>query len=86
VTLTLYSPLVEVDLSLLAHHVGEAATNTLDGGHGVWHLVATIDVGVKNTQNVLELVLRKDESHLQGGRGVRGDPCVHEARKKYHTV
>ena len=66
--LALYSPLVEVDLSLLAHHVGEAATNTLDGGHSEWDLVAPIDVGVKNTQNMLELILGKDESHATRGK------------------
>merc|ERR1719337_7687 len=57
----LTSALLEVDLSLLAHHVGEAAADTLDGGDGEGHLVTPIDVGVQNTQNVLELVLREDE-------------------------
>lgn len=46
VGLELTSALVSADFCLLADQVGEAAANTLDGGQGVHHLDATIDVGV----------------------------------------
>ena len=52
-----YSPLGDIDLSLLAHSGGEAATNTLDGGQSVHDLLLSIDVGVEHTENVLELSL-----------------------------
>ena len=57
------SPLLEVDLSLLAHHEGETTADTLDCGQGERNLVASINVGVENTKNVLELVLWEDKSH-----------------------
>ena len=59
------SPLVEVNLSLFAHHIRETATNSLDGSDGKWNLVASINVRVENTEDVLELVLREDKSHLE---------------------
>jgi len=56
----LASALVRVNLSLLADEVGEAAANTTNGGEREHHLTAAIDVGIKNTQDVLE-VWRDDE-------------------------
>ena len=50
-------PLGDVDLGLLAHGGGEAATNTLDGGQSVHDLLLSIDVGVEHTKNVLEFSL-----------------------------
>ena len=50
-------PLADIDLSLLAHSSGETATNTLNRGQGVDDLLLAINVGVENTQNVLELSL-----------------------------
>lgn len=50
------SPLAHVNLSLLAGEVGEAATNTADGGQGVHDLLLAIHVGVQHTQNVLKVV------------------------------
>ena len=50
-------PLANIHLSLLAHGSGETATNTLDGGQGIDDLLFAIDVGVEDTQNVLELSL-----------------------------
>jgi len=55
--------LLEVDLGLLAHHEGETATDTTDGGQGERHLVATVNIGIQYAQNVLELILREDKSH-----------------------
>lgn len=46
IRLELTSALVEADFCLLADQVGKAAADTLDGGKGVHHLDATIDVGV----------------------------------------
>ena len=50
-------PLADINLSLLAHGSGETATNTLDGGQGVDDLLLAINVGVEDTQNVLEFSL-----------------------------
>ena len=50
-------PLANIHLSLLAHGSGETATNTLDGGQGIDDLLFAIDVGVEDTQNVLEFSL-----------------------------
>jgi hypothetical protein len=49
------APLVEVDVGLLADDVGVAATDTLDLGQGVHDLALSINVGVEETQDVLEL-------------------------------
>jgi hypothetical protein len=57
----LYSPLVQVDIGLLADQVGETTTNTLDVSQGVHDLTLTINVGVEETQDVLELVLVRDD-------------------------
>ena len=50
-------PLVEVDIGLLADQVGVAATDTLDLGQGVHDLLLTLNIGVEETQNVLEVRL-----------------------------
>ena len=50
-------PLADIHLSLLAHSSGETATNTLDGCQGVDDLLLAINVGVEDTQNVLEFSL-----------------------------
>ena len=51
------APLANIHLSLLAHGSGETATNTLDGCQGVDDLLLAINVGVEDTQNVLEFSL-----------------------------
>ena len=48
-------PLVEIDISLLTSDVGETTTNTLDGSQGNGNLILTVNVGVEQTDNVLEL-------------------------------
>ena len=45
----------DVHLGLLAHHDGESATHALDRGQRDPHLATAIDVGVEDTQNVLEV-------------------------------
>ncbi len=47
------APLVEIHISLLAHQVGVSATDTLDLRQGVHDFALSIDVGVKETQDVL---------------------------------
>ena len=48
-------PLVQVHVSLLADDVGEATANTGDDGKGVHNLAGSVNVSIKNTQNVLEI-------------------------------
>lgn len=48
-----HSPLVQVDIGLLADQVRVPTTDTLDLGQGVHDLAATVNVGVEETQNVL---------------------------------
>ena len=50
-------PLVNIDFSLLANSSGKTTTNTLDGGKGIHDLLLTVNVGVENTENVLEFTL-----------------------------
>jgi hypothetical protein len=50
-------PLAEVNVGLLADQVGVTTTNTLDLGQGVHDLLLSIDVGVKQTDDVLEIRL-----------------------------
>lgn len=56
--------LVHVHLGLLAHDVGEAATDAADGGHRVHHLVLAVDC-------VVRAVLRGRAGEVGGVRGVR---------------
>ena len=44
-----YIPLAEVNVGLLAHNVGVAATHTLDLGEGVLDLALAVDVSVEKT-------------------------------------
>lgn len=47
------APLVEVNIGLLANKVGVTATNTLDLRQSVHNLALAVDIGVKETENVL---------------------------------
>jgi hypothetical protein len=51
----------EIDISLLTGNVGETTTNTLDRGQGDLNLDTTVNVSVKKTKNVLELIVYKDK-------------------------
>lgn len=55
-------PLVKINASALADQVGETTSNTLDSGEGVSDLVLTINVGVEDTKDVLEIVIFEDKS------------------------
>jgi hypothetical protein len=58
------SPLIQINISLLADQVGVATADTLDAGQGVHDLLLAIDIGVKETQNELEVrLLAADERH-----------------------
>lgn len=61
------SPLGEINIGLLADDVGVTTTNTLDLGQGVHDLPLSINVGVEETENVLELHVgfRNDEGHVE---------------------
>ena len=50
-------PLANINLSLLADSSGKTTTNTLDRGQGINDLLLTINVGIENTENVLEFTL-----------------------------
>jgi hypothetical protein len=50
------SALGQINVSLLANDVSVAATHTFDGSHGVRNLAVAINVGVQDTQNMLELL------------------------------
>lgn len=56
-------PLAEVQLRLLAADVGEAATNTPDGGQGVHNLLLAINVSVEHTQNMREVLVGHQRLH-----------------------
>ena len=58
------SPPVQGDVCLLQTDVGVATSNSLDGGHGEHDARLTVDVGVENTKNVLE-VGRNNQRHLK---------------------
>ena len=59
------STLVEVDVGLFADQVGVSATNTLDLGQCIHDFAFTVNIGVEETENVLELLVgfRNDERH-----------------------
>jgi len=67
----LAGPLVHVDVGLLADDVGEAAADTLDGGHREHDLLLPIHVGVQQTQDVLEVLTRDQRLPPQHHHGVR---------------
>merc|ERR1711933_349215 len=52
----LTSPLLGVNIGLLAHNKGKSASNTPDGGYGKGNFDFPIDVRVHNTKNVLKLL------------------------------
>ena len=61
-----HSPLGEVDIGLLADQVRVPATDTLDLRQGVHNFAFSVNIGVEETKNVLELLvlLREYERHF----------------------
>lgn len=50
-------PLVQVDIGLFADQVGVTAADTLDVSQGIDNLLFTVNVGVEQTDDVLEVGL-----------------------------
>jgi hypothetical protein len=50
-------PLVQIDIGLLADQVGVTSSDTLDSGKRVHDLLFALDVGVKETQDLLHVSL-----------------------------
>ena len=68
----LTSSLGQINIGLLTGNVGETTTNTLDGGQSNLNLDTTVDVSVKKTDNVLEMIpLRNYERLMSSTRIVR---------------
>lgn len=65
------TPLLEVNLSLLAHNVGESPSQTPDRGHGVHDVLLAVNIGVQHTQNMLEVVCGNQGLHQEGQRSVK---------------
>jgi hypothetical protein len=59
----LSSALVEVDIRLFEHKIGETPPDTLNGGQREHDLVPPLNVGVEHAQNVLELVVLHHHGH-----------------------
>ncbi len=81
------SPLVEVNVRLLADDVGEPSADTLDLGEGVHHLVLAVHIGVKQTVRGREGKVARTVSNrpcTEGKRsalGVRTAECARIARR-----
>ncbi len=57
-------PLVEINIGLLAYQIRVPTTDTLDLGQGVHDLLPTLDIGVEETQDELEVrLLPSDERY-----------------------
>jgi hypothetical protein len=61
-------PLGKVNVGALASDVREAAADTLNVSKGVHDLLLTLNVGVQDTENVLEVVVFDDESLEEGAQ------------------
>jgi hypothetical protein len=73
------SPLVEVNIGLLADNVGVTTTNTLDLGQGEHDLALSLNVGVKETENVLCEVRSKEVRQRMHEPGTAGGPRGRQA-------
>ena len=60
------APLVQVNVGLFADKVGVTTANTLDLRQGVHNFAFSVNIGVEETKNVLELLvlLREYERHF----------------------
>ncbi len=69
----MHLPSLRVNLSLLADKISESSSDTLNGSKSVGDLSLSVNVGVENTENVLEFssffvdkTLRMLDKRLQG--------------------
>lgn len=60
--------LLQVNVRLLADNVGVSSTNTTNLGQRIHDLTLSIDVGVEQTQNVLELLVGLGNDQRHDGR------------------
>lgn len=60
-----YAPLVEVNIGLFACNVGVATTDTLDLGQGVHDFALAVNIGVEQTQDVLDALSNEVPSAQQ---------------------
>ena len=59
-------PLRQIDIGLLAHQVGVTATDTLDLGQGDHDLLLAVNIGVEQTQDILEVGLLAGHERYTG--------------------
>lgn len=78
-------PLGQVDIGLLADQVGVTTADTLDTGQGVHNLLLAIDVGVKQTQNELEVRLLAGHERCRS-HTITGQPFSVFFAVQYHTT
>jgi len=63
------STLVEIDIGLLAYQVGIPPAHTFDFGQGIHDFSLSVDIGVEETKNVLELLVRLGKYERHGCLG-----------------
>lgn len=73
-------PLGEVNVGLLADQVGVTTTNTLDLGQGDHDLLLAVNIGVEQTQDVLEVCL------LVGHERYQITPSAFHAKIRHSTM
>jgi hypothetical protein len=56
-------PLIQINLSFFAYEIGKPPANSTNGCKSKHNLLFAIDVGVENTQNVLEIILCNERLH-----------------------
>jgi hypothetical protein len=61
-------PLAQVNIGLLANQVGVTAADTLDLGQGVHDLLLAVNIGVEQTQDVLEVRLLAGHERCRHGK------------------
>lgn len=72
------APFVHVHIGLLAHDVGKPAADTLNGGESEHDLLLSIDVGVQDTQNVLEVFVRDQRLQIKGNHDKIRTGCIND--------
>ena len=70
-------PLVEINIGLLANQVGVTASNTLNLGQGDHNLLLAVNIGVEQTQDVLEVrLLAGNEGCSRQKSAIRSHPLL----------
>jgi hypothetical protein len=58
-------PLSQVHVGFLAYNIRVASTNTFNGGQSVHNFLFAINIGIEQTNNMLEVGLITDSQSLQ---------------------